>query len=220
VMPVNADELWRVGGTIAQGSAAVPLLRDRLARGDGPGAVALANSLGAHYDGSADIARLRGDVALLVGDPSGALRHYADAARIRRDWSLVERMIAAQSMLGSKDAALALAADHVARNPVDGPALAAFGRMLAESGDSRRSATVLAHVGGSDPLLLADLARAELTAGNAEAARSAARRAYALQRSNGRVAEILARTLKAGEPRQAEALLAKVRSTAPQLASR
>jgi tetratricopeptide (TPR) repeat protein len=221
VLPVDADELWRTGSTIDQGAAAVPLLRDLLARGDGRGAVTLANSLGEHYDGSADIARLRGDVALLAGDPSGALRHYADAARIRQDWSLVERMIAAQRMLGRKDAALALAAGHVARNPGAGRALAALGRMLAGNGERERAVAILAHAPTTgDPLLLGDLAQAELAAGDGDAARSAARQAYALQRSNGRVAEILARTLQASEPRQAEALLAKARSSAPQLASR
>lgn len=222
VLPVDADELWRTGSTIEQGGAAVPLLRNLLARGDRGGAHALANSLGEHYDGSADIARLRGDVALLGGDPTGALRYYAAAGRIRRDLSLVERMIAAERMLGRRDAALALASEHVARNPADASALALLGRMLAENGASERAVTVLAHTSArGDPLLLATLAQAELAAGNAEAARTAAQRAYALQRSNRRVTEILARTLQAAaEPHRAEALLAKARATAPQLASR
>jgi Flp pilus assembly protein TadD len=221
VLPVDADELWRTGGTIEQGAAAVPLLRNLLARGAGGEARVLADKLGEHYDGSADIARLRGDVALVEGDPASALGHYAAATTIRRDWSLVERMIAAQRTLGRADSALALVIDHVSRNPADSRALALLGRMLAEKGDYARSANVLAHAGRTgDPLLLADLARAEMAVGNSDAARIAARRAYALQRSNGRVAEILARTLQAGEPRQAEVLLAKARSTAPLLASR
>ena len=113
-----------------------------------------------------------------------------------------------------------LVTDHVARHPADRRAIAALGRMLAGKDDPKQAAAVLAHGGGNDPLLLADLARAQLAAGNTGAAREAARRAYALQRSNGRVAEILARALQAGEPRQAEVLLAKARSTAPLLASR
>lgn len=221
VLPVDADELWRTGSTIEQGAAAVPLLRSLLARGDKGGALVLANSLGQHFDGSADIARLRGDVALLTGDPAGALGFYAGAGTIRRDWSLVVRMAAAQRKLGHTDAALALVSDHVARNPGDGAALALLGRMLAEKGEPQRAAMALAHAGGrGDPLLLATLAQVELADGNADAARAAAQRAYALQRSNGRVAEILARTLQASEPRQAEVLMAKARSTAPLLASR
>ncbi len=220
VLPADADELSRMGSAIEQGAAAVPLLRDLLARGDRHGALTFANSLGQHFDGSADIARLRGDVALLTRDPTAALGFYASAAKIRCDWSLVERMIAAQRMLGRNDAALALAADHVARNPADGRALASYGRMLAETGDRQRAVAVLAHAGQGDPLLLADLAQVQLAAGDTVAARDAAQRAYALQRSNGRVAEILARTLEGEQPRLAEALLAKARSTAPLLASR
>lgn len=220
VLPVDAEELWRTGSTIEQGAAAVPMLRAMLARGDRAGALAFAETLGQHFDGSADIARLRGDVALLAGNPAGALAHYENAAKVRRDWSLVERMIAAQRALGNTDAALALATDQLARNPIDRRALAALGQMLVERGDFGRAADILAHAGSDDALLLAGRAGAELAAGNADSARESARRAYALQRSNGRVAEILARTLQASEPRQAQALLAKARSTAPLLARR
>jgi ATP/maltotriose-dependent transcriptional regulator MalT len=93
--------------------------------------------------------------------------------------------------------------------------------MLAERGEHGRAAIVLAHaVTARDPPLLADLARAELAAGDADAARAFARRAYGWQRANGRVAEALARALQPTEPRQAAALLAKARATGPLLASR
>ncbi len=225
VLPFDAEQVSGIGSAIAQGGDAVPLLRALLARGARGDAAVLANELGEHYRGSADIARLRGDVALLGGDPPGALARYADAARIRRDWSLVERMAAAEQMRGNAGGALAVVQDHVARNPADGRALALLGRMLAERGDPR-AATVLALArargGSGDPLLLADLARAGLGSGNAEDALAAAQRAYALQRSNGQVAEALARTLQPGQPRQAEVLLAKSRALAgaPMLASR
>lgn len=225
VLPFDADRVWRAGSTIEQGADAVPLLRAMLARGARGEAVTFANRLGEHFRGSADIARLRGDVALLVGDPAAALAYYAAAGGIRRDWSLVERMAAAERLRGRDAAALALVSDHVARNPADARALALLGRMLAERGDRERAAILLAHtraLGGGDPLLLADLAKAELATGNADAALEAAQRAYALQRSNGRVAEALARVLQAGEPHRAEALLVKSRALAasPPLARR
>ncbi|MND08362.1 hypothetical protein D3C83_309290 [compost metagenome] len=58
--------------------------------------------------------------------------------------------------------------------------------------------------------------------GDARRAQDAARRAYALQRTNGRVAAVLARTLESGEPQLAEVLLAKSRALAapPLLAAR
>ena len=227
VLPFDAGGVWRTGSATGQGADAVPLLRAMLARGGRGEAIAFADDLGEHFGGSADIARLRGDVALLVGDPAGALVHYAAAAGIRRDWSLVERMAAAERMRGREAAALDLVSDQVARNPADGRALALLGRMYAERGDSDGAAIVLARAsalggGRGDPLLLADLARAELAAGNADGAREAGQAAYALQRSNGRVADALARALQPGEPRLAEVLLAKSRALAapPQLARR
>src|SRR5690606_16771270 len=131
VLPVGAGVVWQTEGTIAQGAAAVPLLRAMLARGEARAAGTLANRLGEHYPGSADMSRVRGDVALLAGDPAGALEHYASASTIRRDWSLVERMIAAYRARGDSAAALALVSDHAARNPADGRALSLFATMLA-----------------------------------------------------------------------------------------
>ena len=57
----------------------------------------------------------------------------------------------------------------------------------------------------------ADLATAQLNAGDAPGADAAARRAFALQRANGRVAEVLARVIQASrtDPEESEVLLAK-----------
>jgi len=230
VLPVGADgelTIWRVGDELDNAAAAVPLLRQMLAKGQAGAAVAFGTRLGEHYRGSADVERLRGDVALLAGDAAAALASYSRAAAIRRDLALVERMVAAQRMLGRGEAAFVLLADHVRQNPRDGRALAMLGRAQAERGQWESAAVLLGEArrlgaGAGDPLLLADLAIAELTAGNAEAAADAARRAYALQRSNGRVAAVLARALQASEPHQAEVLLAKARqlSAPPLLASR
>lgn len=223
VLPVDSERLRAAGGAIENAGDAVPTLRAMLAQGRTGEALGFAARLGAHYNGSADVERLRGDVALLAGDPRSALGFYARAARIRRDLSLVERMAAAQRLLGGDG--FALVADHVARNPADARALALLGRMQGERGDWTAAASTLGHarlLGGSDPRLLADLAQAELAAGDASAASEAAQRAYALQRANGRVAAVLARTLAAGEPREAEALLVKARQlgASPLLASR
>jgi predicted Zn-dependent protease len=229
VLPVAADGAVPARGAIDNAESAVPPLRTLLAQGRTGEARAFAARLGEHFRGSADVARLRGDVALLARDPRAALAHYAQAAAIRRDFPLVERLAAAELLLGRRDAAFALVADHVARNPADGSALALLGRMHAGRGEWGRALVLLGHArrlggGAEDPRLLADLAQAELSAGDADAARATARRAYTLQRANGRVAEVLARTLQAGEPRPREAavLLAKVRqlSASPLLASR
>lgn len=206
--------------------AAVPRLRALLADRRMAAALALAAHLGAQHPGSADVARLRGDATLLAGDPDAALALYAAAAAIRRDRSLVERMAAAQRLLGRDAEALALVADHVARNPADAPALALLGRLHAARGDWPAAAKLLGRASSlgaaGDPRLLADLAQAQLAAGAVGAARRSARAAYALQRANPQVAEVLRRTLQ-GAPAHAskvEALQAKTRrmSASPALA--
>jgi len=229
-LPVGeAGELamWRARDELDSAGAAVPLLRQMLAQGQFAAATAFGAQLGAHYRGSGDVERLRGDVALLAGDAAAALASYERAAAIRRDLALVERMVAAQRRLGHDAAALALLANHVRQNPRDGRAQAMLGRMQAKRGQWQQAAVLLRGAlrlgaGSGDPLLLADLATAELTIGDADAASAAARRAYALQKGNGRVAAVLARTLQAAEPRQAEVLLAKARRLPdpPQLARR
>ena len=133
---------------------------------------------------------------------------------MRRDFALVERMAAAQQALGQGGAAVGLVADYLTQNPRSAPASALLGRMLARRSDWRRAALLLDHarvLGAGDARLLADLAEAQLAAGDAEAAAVTARRAHALQRANGRVAATLARAVEAsgGSERAARALLAK-----------
>lgn len=204
---------------IREGGAAdaVPALRRMLARGQRAEAAALAAQLGRSYPGSADVARLLGDVALMTGDPARALALYERAGSVRRDFALVKRMAVAQRMLGRGDAAERLLADYAAQNPLDGAAAGALGRAAMARGEWRRAAALLAQAatlggGAGDPRLLADLASAQLAAGNSEAAATSARRAYVLQRANGRVAAILARVMQAGgRPGEAGVMFAKAR---------
>lgn len=213
----------------AQGAeVTVPLLRELIAERRPREALAAARRLAERHPGSADVAKLAGDVRLLAGDPRGALGRYESAAAIRRDFALVERIVAAHRMLGEREAAEAVLSEHVARNPADGDAAALLGRIVAERGEWPRAAELLRRAaalagGGRDPRLLADLATAEFMSGQAGAAGEAAQRAYALQRANGRVAAVLARIVHANgdRPEQALALLAKAdRSAAPELARR
>jgi tetratricopeptide (TPR) repeat protein len=224
VLPVGTAgdlALWRTGGELENAGAAVPLLRRLLADGRADEALALSAGLGGHYPESADVARLRGDVALLAGEPATALALYSQASEIRSDVALVERMVAAQRQLGEGPAARLLLAAHVRSNPRASGAAALLGRMSAMSGDWNGAAALLGHaerLGGNDPLLLADLAIAQLADGDPRTADATARRAFALHRGNGRVAAVLARTLQAGEPQLADVLLAKSRAlAAPEL---
>jgi Flp pilus assembly protein TadD len=121
-----------------------------------------------------------------------------------------------------------LLADYLANNPRSVDAAALLGRMLAQDGVPKNGAVLmeLSRTLGAvdDPLLLADLAQTQLALGRAEEGGRSARRAYALQRANGRVARVLARILQAGEDGGAEAkvLAAKARqgTRQPELARR
>jgi tetratricopeptide (TPR) repeat protein len=228
VLPIGAAgdlAIWRAGSELEDAGAAVPLLRQMLAEGRAREALALSALLGGHYPGSTDVDRLRGDVALLAGEPDAALALYSRAAAIRSDLALVERMVAAHRQLGREPAVRLLLADHVLRNPRDGRAAAMLGRMQASQGDWRSAAALLRYavrLGASDPQLLTDLAAAELAAGDAQRAQETSRRAHGLQRANGRVAAVLARALQSDEPQLAGILLAKSQALAapPQLAGR
>jgi len=180
----------------------VPRLRRLLAERRNGEARALVAQLARRHPGSVDVEIVGGDVALLTGDPGRALATYRRAAQVRRDFALVERMVAAQRLLGRDDAAMAQIAGYLAQNPRSAAASALLGRMLAERGDWPRASALLGHANrlrAGDVRLLADLAATELALGDIPAARATAGRAHALQRANGRVATLLAHIDRAGD---------------------
>ena len=212
------------GGTSAA-AAAVSEIRGLLAQGRNAEALNRAGALRTQFPGSIDVDVLSGDVFLLAGDPQAALAAYERAAEVRRDFALVERMVAAQREVGRHDAALQTLADYAARNPRSAAASAMLGRMLAENGDRERALPMLAYARDlrpGDPALLADLAELELAGGDAASAAETAREAYRLHRANGAVAATLARVLAASEGggRAARSLTAKARISSTALARR
>ena len=106
VLPAEA----RPGTEVAQ-------LRLLLARKEHGEASALAAQLAERYPGSIDVEIATGDVALLTGNSAQALAAYSRAAEVRRDFALVERMVAAQRQLGQDEAARELLAGYLAQNP-------------------------------------------------------------------------------------------------------
>lgn len=212
------------GGTSAA-AAAVSEIRGLLAQERNAEALNRAGALRTQFPGSIDVDVLSGDVFLLAGDPQAALAAYERAAEVRRDFALVERMVAAQRALGREDAALQTLADYTARNPRSPAASAMLGRMLAENGDRERALRLLAYARDlrpGDAALLADLAELELAGGDAASAAETAREAYRLHRANGAVAATLARVLAASEGggRVARSLTAKARTSSTALARR
>lgn len=207
VLPVDAAgdfAIWRWQKDSSDPQGAVALLRRLVASGRTGEARAEAARLLARFPGSADIERLTGDVALLTGDPAGALAAYDRSGAIRSDHALVRRAILAERALGRGGAAERRAGEFVARNPrslpvLRGEALAAAARRDWPGAEPLlRRASALA--GETDPLLLAALAESRLALGQHQAALADARRAHALQRANRHITAVLARVLKAAKP--------------------
>jgi tetratricopeptide (TPR) repeat protein len=172
----TAMEVLPAAGPFAE----VAQLRRMLSEGRPAEAQALARELRARYPDSIDMGILSGDAALLAGEAASALAAYHRAAEVRRDFALVERVAAANEMLGQEDAAIGEVSDYLARNPRSVPASVMLGHMLAENGDQGRASALLSHArvlrGGSerpahDPGPAAStLARLESAAGAAELA--------------------------------------------------
>ena len=144
--PAGIGVLPPPAATLAAGAdAEVAAIRRMLAEGRAGEARAHADRLRQAYPDSIDVDVLAGDVALLAGDPAAALAAYDRAARVRRAFALVERMVAAQRELGDEDAAVDRLAAYLAQNPRSAPASLMLGRMLAERGDARRAALLREH---------------------------------------------------------------------------
>ena len=136
---------------------------------------------------------------------------------------------AAQSLLGRSREAHEGLARYLAEHPAEWTVAARLGRDAAGRGQWRRAATLLGHAAAlagwvSDPQLLADLAEAQLHAGEPSTALTTARDAYRLQRASPRTTSVLAEALRATQEDGggANVLLAKVRRMAgePALALR
>lgn len=117
------------------------------------------------FPGSADIAALAGDIALGRGDTRMALGAYAEAAKVRRSWSLARKLVAAYRAAGDEDAADALLIRHVAGDPNNIDALLLLAARSMEWQDGARATLLLDHVaalGGTSDLTYRRM-RAELT---------------------------------------------------------
>ncbi len=215
-LPVpRGDDLAPVqfgSGPIAAG---VMQVRQLAGRGEDGAALNEAHRLVRAFPTSGDVAELAGDAALMAGAAAEAITLYQKAAAVRRNWSLVERIATAHRENKRDDLAALLLSDFLRENPREPQAAAMLARIAASQRDWTRATQLLRYAmaldrNGADPRLFADLAVAELQTGQRPQAVAIARRAYALQRTNGRVSLIYGRALQDdGRARSAQLLLAK-----------
>lgn len=149
-------------------------LRRNARAGNAAQARSTAQGLRARFPASADIARLAGDTALANGDARGALEFYAEAARVRRPWSLTRQAVFAYRRTGDDLAADTLLARHVAGEPENPAALTMLAQRLGERGEWERAGLLADHAitigAGHDPAVLALRAQAARELGETDAA--------------------------------------------------
>ncbi len=192
-------------------------VRQLMSAGQAVRAVRIANSFLGDHAGSVDALILAGDANLVASNFRDALGHYSGAAKIRRSFSLVRRMVFAHRSLGQKEKAAALVTEYLIANPLDGQAAGLAAEFAVEMGDFERASALLEHaykqVGSeADPVLLAQGALVALQLDENQKALELAQRAYDLQRGHPAATLALARSLKAndGAAEQVGALLAKI----------
>ena len=196
------------------------VIRAQLTARDFAGAVARARSLVAASPGAPAAQLALGDALAGSGDYTNAAQVYARAASLSFDEPTMLRLVDAWSRANRpRDAAAALSL-YLQQNPQSLTAQRVRGHWQAINGDGDAAIETLESVrrmaGNRDAALLADLAMAYATSGDATVARSYARAAYALSPMNAGVCDAYAVALAAdGDLAAARQLAAKAAELAP-----
>lgn len=202
-------------------AVAVPNIRALIAANDAIGAQRLAAQLAAANPGVQQARVLLGDARLATGDAMGAAAEYRAAADLRFDETVLLRLVNVLLRSDDRTGAGAAIGAFLARNPENVAVMRVAAAWSAEGGDwpgallSLRAA--IDRTGPNDALLLAQLARAEVEAGEAARAVPHAARAYRLLPGNATVCGVYGLTVlrSGGERRIARELLDKAVGLAP-----
>jgi predicted Zn-dependent protease len=197
-MPLPALWLRDEAGRTSNPEDPVQQLREMVNGGRLDEARSMAGEIAVRFDGSVDLQMLAGDIALLQGDGPTAMAQFGQAATIRSNWPLAQRMVSLLTAAGDTAAARRYLAGHLRSNPREAQAAALLGRMARYNGNPARAAQLLRHAasigsGPADPLLLGDLAELELELGERKRALDHARRAHALFPANRRLSALVRR---------------------------
>ena len=192
-----------LAGSAPSGTAAaqdnIPYIRALLGTGQAERAVARARLLSEANPGAPDAYVIWGDALGAAGRPRQAVKVYERAANLRFSRDIALRLIAALQRAGDPARSLQVVRLFLSQNPDDPQIqrLAAAGYMA--GGQWREALRMLkaveARVGPHDALLMADLARASLEVGAADAARAYASFAYRLMPASPVTAHIYGWTL-------------------------
>lgn len=186
----------------------IPYIRALLSMGRSGEAVERARLLSRANPGAPAAWLALGDALQVSGQVREAVRAYENGANIRFSREVALRLAAAWRRLGDAPRSAQVVRLFLAQNPTDVEAQRLTAAALMQARDWKGAVRLLravqARLGSSDALLLADLARATLEAGDPAHARSYAARAYRLMPANPVTADVYGWTLLAsGEGRQA-----------------
>lgn len=170
------------------GADALALVRALIDSRRAPAAITVADAFLGKFPGSGDALVLAGDARLAARDLTGAVRDYAEAARIRRPWPLTRKYARALVALNHPQQAWQLVAAHAAGEPANVEAAGLLAGYWASQSRWDIAAAyadqALAQGGGRDPALLALRARIALAQGDQAGAVDYAEGAFALQRTS------------------------------------
>ena len=190
---------------LESGLALRDFVREMLRPGETDEAVAEAQEFAERFPGSGDAARLLGDAQLANGDLDKAIASYARAARVRQDWPLTNRLMAAYLAKGDEAAMVEVLEFHLAGGTRNPSSSAFAGAILAERQQFARAAAMLdsaiAHGSGRDPGVLVLRSEMALRLGAREEAADFALRAHRLQPMYPPAIQARLRTLEDGEAR-------------------
>jgi cellulose synthase operon protein C len=196
--------------------AVLPYVRLLMAAGDVATAAGEALRLQTSNPGVADAHLLVGDIEAERGNQTAAIIAYGKARAISFTEPVMLRLVDALSRNGDQKAADETLAAYLAYNPANLTALRLAGYRNLDAGQYRGAIVLLervrARVGYNDSLLLANLARAYLGAGNLDKATEYAAIAYRIAPANMMVTKVYADVLKRSgkRPKAARELAAKV----------
>lgn len=187
----------------------VTSLRSLLAQGRMAEAQQQARAFSRDHPQSVDVQVLTGDVELLAGDTSAAFFAYQQAARIRRQWPLTQRMVMALRLMGQAEQADSVLVQYLKSNPRSSHGSAMLGVARAREGRDEQALALLSHAAeigayGRDPGHLARLADVQLRVGDGASAEQTAWRSFSIARGNGASSAMLARVIGSGRDDMAD----------------
>ncbi len=201
--------------------AVIPYIRLELDAGRAVTALGAAQRLQQASPGVPDAHILVGDTERAARRPVQAAAAYRRAAGLRFGEAAALRLADSWSRLGDDAAALATLGQFIVRNPENVPATRILASLYLQRGDWDRAIAALemvrARTGNRDALLMNELGRAWLAAGDAERASTYFRHAYAIQPANAAITANLGWSLSRldGHHRASIELLEKAVALAP-----